>query len=360
MFNLKRGAANRYGVARGFAWADLARAARPAGGVCRGLQMEDRASHRPVDSCLMFTVVFAIVLAGASLPAAAQDGSFAGIISEITCKGKAEIIEVGTNTKKDLKPEVDKHRPVASGDQLRCTGDGQIVVQLGGKSTTIIKEDKPGGKFALIRRSAILNSIAQDLDPAVTRGGSGQPIFSPPSDGAARASDLVVRWDPWPGVDQLTISVWPNATRQKFCCDGTFDGKKGSLESPELRKALMPLRDRNADDRELVLNISGSLLRDFLVAFSVLSATEETQLNGELATWESKNALLRHLGRAHIFSNYRLFTQAAEESEAALALAPESPYLLVLSIEAEHRTGNAAPLEELKRRLAAAQKKGSK
>jgi hypothetical protein len=302
----------------------------------------------------MLFVIFLIILAGASPPAAAQDGAFAGIITEITCP--SQILEVGTKTPSDLLPDRDKHRPVASGDQLRCNDAGQIVVRQGPATTTTITQ-KDG--WMLLHRSAILNGIAQDFDPAVTRGGSAQPIYSPPSGGAARASELLIRWEPWPGIDQITISVWSQTTQQKFCCDGAFDGKKGSLESPELRKALMPLRDRNSDDRKLVLNIRASPLRDFLVTFSVLSATEETQLDGELTPWESKSALLHHLGRAHVFSNYRLFAQAAEESEAALALAPESPYLLVLSIEAEHRSGNAAPIEALKRRLATAQSKRS-
>jgi hypothetical protein len=298
----------------------------------------------------------AIILAAASLTAAAQDGSFAGIITDISETCAAQIIEVGTTKPKDLKPERDKHRPVASGDRLRCNGAGHIVVGQGPTSQIISKKDG----WVLVHRSAILNSIGEDHDPAVTRTGSGQPIYSPPSGGAALAGDLIIRWDPWPGIDQITISVWSKATRQKFCCAGTFDGKTGSLESPELRRELMPLRERNADERELVLNISASLLRDFVVEFRLLSATEETRLDGELTAWEGKNALLRHLGRAHVFSTFLLFTQAAEESEAALTLAPDSPYLLALSIDAERRTGNLTSFEKLMRRLAAVQKGGSK
>jgi hypothetical protein len=300
----------------------------------------------------------AIVFAGAYLPAAAQDGSFAGIISDITCSAK--IMEAGSPTQQDLTSEHDKHRPVASGDKLRCTDAGKIVVQEGTRNQTITNKGVGNDDWVVVQRSPILNTITQDFDSAMTRGSDGQPIYSPPSGGAVRASDLVVRWNPWPGIDQVTISIWPEATQQKFCCDGTFDGKQGSLELAELRKLLMRLRERNPDDRKVVLNISASALRDYLVKFSVLSATEETQLDAELATWENKNGLFRHLGRAYAFSNYRLFTQAAEESEAALALAPESPYLLLSSIEAEHRTGNAAPLKDLEHRLEATKKKASR
>ncbi len=311
-------------------------------------------------SSLILTVALVAVLSGTTLPAAAQDGSFAGIISDINLP--CEIMEVGTNTPKDLIDK-DKHRPVASGDQLRCKDAGQIVIRQGPGplNQIVITKDSSQQRdgWVLVQRSTVLNSIVQELAPAVTRD-SGQPIYSPPAGGTARASDFVVRWNPWPGIDQITISVWANIAEQKICCDGTFDGTNGSFASPELRKALMPLRDRSADDRKIVLNIKGSMLRDFLVNSSLLSATEEAQLDRELGTWESKDALLRYLGRAHVFSSYRLFTQAAEESAAALALQPNSPYLLGLAIEMEHRTGNAAPLDQLKRRLAAAQSKGNK
>src|ERR1700685_3340468 len=184
-----------------------------------------------------------------------------------------------------------------------------------------------------------------------------QPIYTPPRGGAARADDLFIRWNPWSGVDRVTISVWSKTTQQRFCCDGEFDGKKGALESSELQKALIPLQDRNPNDRQLFLNVSASLLRDFTVQFTLLSGIEERQLEIDLAAWENKDPLLRHLGRAHVFSTYRLFTQAAEESESALALEPDSPYLLVVSIEAERQTGNSKPLDDLKRRLTMAQKK---
>jgi hypothetical protein len=315
-------------------------------------------SAAPKSSVILTLALVAVFLA-AILPAAAQDGSFAGIISKIN--PPCEIMEAGTNTRKDLM-DTDKHRPVASGDQLRCKGEGQIVIRQGPGplNQIVITKDSSQQRdgWVLVQRSAVLNSIAEELAPAVTRNGD-QPIYSPPSGGTARASGFLVRWNPWPGINQITISVWSKITEQKICCDGNFDGTNGSFASPELRKALMPLRDRSAEDRKMVLNIKGSMLRDFLVNFSLLSATEEAQLDRELATWKSKDALLRYLGRAHVFSNYRLFTQAAEESEAALAIEPKSPYLLGLAIEAEHRTGNAAPLNELKRRLAAAQSKGN-
>jgi Tfp pilus assembly protein PilF len=135
------------------------------------------------------------------------------------------------------------------------------------------------------------------------------------------------------------------------------DGKSGHFESPSLRAALIALRQANPEDRELLLNVRSSVSRDFMVEFSVLSAAEEDELDGALRTWQDKDALLLHLGRAHVFSYYRLFTQAAEESEAALALAPASPYLLALAMEAERGTGNSKQLEGLERRLAALPRK---
>jgi len=72
---------------------------------------------------------------------------------------------VGTNIPKDLKPERDRHRPVASGDKLRCLGPNKIVVQQGDKAPLVINK---GNGLVVIQRSAVLNSIAQDFDPAMT------------------------------------------------------------------------------------------------------------------------------------------------------------------------------------------------
>jgi hypothetical protein len=60
---------------------------------------------------------------------------------------------------------------------------------------------------------------------------------------------------------------------------------------------------------------------------------------------------MRHLGRASIFSRYRVFPQAAEEYEAALNVAPNSQHLLERASLAHRLTGNSNREEELNRRL---------
>lgn len=355
--HLKPDLENSYGLTGGLAAAEPVRAARLENRPSRGLPINWRASCRVGNRCFVPAVIFWMILIGVNPSAAAEDGAFAGIITDIDNNCAGQIIEAGTSETLPLYADADKRRPLASGDQLHCTGAGKIQIQGGQNPNSPIVV---ANAWVRVGRSEILNLIVRDLDPAVTRGDGGEPIYSPPSGGAARASDLVVRWNPWPGIDRVTISVRSKATQEKFCCDGSFDGKKGSLESPELRKALIPLRNGTPDARRLLLNIRSSVLRDFLIEFSLLSATEEAELDRDLTHWDGKNALLYHLGRAHAFSNYQLFARAAEESEAGLALAPESPYLLALAIAAEHRTGNLSPLEELNHRLEVAQGKTPK
>jgi hypothetical protein len=290
--------------------------------------------------------IVALVLFAGRPCAVAQEGAFAGVVSDVSCAG--QIIEAGTTAVKDLARPRDTHRPVATGDRLRCVNAGQIVVNQGPTRKIITKKDD----WVQLRPSPILNAIVQSSDLAGTRAGDEQPIYSPPSGGAARAGDFAIRWNPWPGVRNVTVSVWLKGSRDKLCCDGTLDGTTGSLERPDLCEALAKLRDREPEDRKFVVNITGSPLNDFGVVFSLLSAVEEVQLENELAAWDGRGELLRHLGRAHVFSNYKLFTEAAQESQAALALAPTSPYLLAESINAEDATENAVRVAELKRRLA--------
>lgn len=324
----------------------------PVSTSCYDLQEQGRSLNvRPVPQgrVLRRTGVGAAILAlvlSAGRPAIAQQGVFAGVVSELSCAG--QIIEAGTTTVRDLSQPRDTHRPLAAGDRLRCINVGQIVVHQGPTRRIITKKDG----WVQLHPSPILNAIPKSSELAGTRQGSEQPIYSPPSGGAARAEDFAIRWNPWPGVANITISVWSKRTREKLCCDGTFDGTTGSLELPDLREVLAKLRNRDAEDRKFMVNITGSALRDFVVVFSLLSAAEEVQLESELAAWDGKGELLRHLGRAHVFSNYQLFTEAAKESQVALALAPNSPYLLAESINTEAATGDAVRVAELERRLA--------
>jgi hypothetical protein len=71
----------------------------------------------------------------------------------------------------------------------------------------------------------------------------------------------------------------------------------------------------------------------------------------ELLCCEGKDELVRHLGRASVFSSFDLFTEAAAEYEAALKKAPGSALLLEPALAAELRIGNLPRASELEGEL---------
>jgi hypothetical protein len=77
---------------------------------------------------------------------------------------------------------------------------------------------------------------------------------------------------------------------------------------------------------------------------------DERSLKQVLAFWQKDSGMMSyHLGRASVFSRYRLFTQVAEEYEAALRTAPGSRHLLKRTILAHCETGNFTRAMELKK-----------
>ena len=77
------------------------------------------------------------------------------------------------------------------------------------------------------------------------------------------------------------------------------------------------------------------------VKYFVLSRDAEKQIETALAVWDSEpSALMRHIGRASVFSGALLFEAAGEEYEAALGRAPESKDLRRAAIEEYKRAGD--------------------
>jgi hypothetical protein len=68
----------------------------------------------------------------------------------------------------------------------------------------------------------------------------------------------------------------------------------------------------------------------------------------------------RHLGIARAFTVHQMFTEAAEEYEAALKYAPDSTDLLRRTIAAHQRTGNTPREKELSAHLAKITKRFSR
>src|SRR5205823_10326408 len=103
----------------------------------------------------------------------------------------------------------------------------------------------------------------------------------------------------------------------------------------------------------LLLDLTDDNGTETVVRFTLLPSRSEVPLDRELRAWdaEPEDSIMRYLGRAYTYRKFGMYSEAANECETALKLAPESRYLLVAVIEAERDTGNTARERELRKRL---------
>jgi hypothetical protein len=83
------------------------------------------------------------------------------------------------------------------------------------------------------------------------------------------------------------------------------------------------------------------------VRFSTISEQEEEVLRSRLRACDQQSGLIRYICRSYYFRQIDLFTEAAEEYEGALKLAPDSIDLQLHLIAAHRLTGNDAREQEL-------------
>lgn len=193
---------------------------------------------------------------------------------------------------------------------------------------------------------------AQELGRSGGRAmGVLSPFFSPAPDSAVRPSTLVLRWIRSRELSSFLVSI-RDQSHQRLWEKKIANGGAGSLDSNELKQILTRFRDQHTKGL-LILEVEDKNLIGSQARFSLLTALDEKNLQQELAEWDQEtDVLMRHLGRAHAFFLKDMFTEVAEEFEAALWETPDSRDLLLRTIQAHRDTGNIARAEILKRRLA--------
>ncbi|HUJ82644.1 MAG TPA: hypothetical protein VLW83_12240 [Candidatus Acidoferrales bacterium] len=293
-----------------------------------------------------FLLIGLAAFAGVPRTAQAQQTAFAGIVTDVNCK--AELKESGNDTPRPLAVGNGNRRPLIAGEQLRCTGPGSMIVVLAEGRKPISKSD---GWFA-VQQGAILQGMAKYAEPAFTRGASpDESIFmSPPSDGTAEIEHLIVRWRTAGIQGDVTLSLSPQGSEHELWRQAAVAGANGSLDSDGFRQALAAYRERGAS-APLLLKMQDAAGKNYQVSFSLLAPRDEDDLNQMLTEWNSRDAIVRHLGRASAYSSFGLFVEAAEEYESALREAPDSSLLLQLTAAAERRIGNSTRAAELAQKL---------
>ena len=253
-----------------------------------------------------------------------------------------------------LNPKSDIARVLYIGDSVHCEKGARLSLSIGGRTTEL---DENSGWFTIARRVSSQSDPHEKALAAYGRTGgrdrgfvSNSTVYSPADESAVMPELFVIRWTP---LKRRCVASFVIQTPdgQELWRQDKVNGAPGSLESGIARQALMTYRTK-VDEGTLLLRLKDSCGNEDHLTFTLVSVADEKSLKEELAFWDHEpEKLIAHIGRASVFSRYRMFPQAAEEYEAALAAAPKSHDLLLRTISAHRRTGNRARAERLERRL---------
>lgn len=241
--------------------------------------------------------------------------------------------------------------PVCSGWILLCEPGSELVIRYNRRSKVPVGPHKSVYRY----RVPFIPIGSGPLDSVLVRTGrkqaAGGRLFSPPQGGRVWPAQVVFRWTPLEVGTTLSLFLrrWPEPVLEEpaiweetFKEDGT-----GAYTSAAARKQLMKLQEQQPTAKfRLTLTIEDGKGRGGqTVVFNLLSNEDEARLQEELRSCEGEEGPMRHIARASTFQQYRLFAEAAEEMEKALAMSPDSGMLRIGTIWAHRRSGNRAAEE---------------
>jgi hypothetical protein len=280
--------------------------------------------------------------------AAAQGGS-AGIIEKIN--GTAYLRQTPVAAPEKLDPRSDAARRLYPGEQVRCARRSCLTLLLGRRRLVVRGADWFTIPPAPSSRSDLYNRMLHEYGRVggIERGDSSQ-VFAPSDHSVVTPGRFIIRWAPSPSGCVLSLTI-RDVGAGVVWREENVRGALGSLESASARRRLTTYRDL-ARQGTLIFTLNDTCGGAHQVTFTLLSAEKERLLEQDIALWDKEDgALARRLGRAAVFSQYRLYPQAADEYEAALMTEPHSRDLLTRTILAHRRTGNLTRAEDLERRL---------
>lgn len=151
-------------------------------------------------------------------------------------------------------------------------------------------------------------------------------------------------------VSPLTLSLRSCKTNELIWSEPDIDYGRGSYVAGDVRDRLKARQQQGSATSVEVIMTSESLPKERF-CFSIISATEEQQLQSELVEWDAYADLIRHMERAYIFERHKLYDEAADEYEMALKLSPETDYLLAETIMVHYTLGDEDRVKVLLARL---------
>lgn len=276
-----------------------------------------------------------------------SQGRVAGIVQEI--RGIAYWKKDSKAKEIRLDPRHDQARILNVGEQVRSHSDGYLRLLLCDGEKTLRGRT---AWFPISVTQECPNRKAFDEYGRLGGRHRGQPmqVFSPANHSATTPGQFVIRWVPSKAKCTVQLAI-KDAEGKPLWEEDDIDGNLGIWYSGKARQDLTRYR-ANGEEAPLLLRLTDSCANRTEITFSLLSVKGEAALQAQLDQWDKNPlTLMVHLGRASAFESARMFSDAAEEYEAALKLAPESRHLLLRTIMAHRITRNLDREEQLIKRL---------
>ena len=306
----------------------------------------------------LILTVFALAVIALASPcrAVAQEGG-AGIVEEI--RGTVFWRPSPGAQEERLDPRADAARRLYPGEQVRCARGSSVRLLLGLRRKTVYQS----AWFTIPRAAPSRSNPARRmLDDYGRVGGLDRgdqsKILSPSENSTVVPGQFSIRWVPSAAGCTLSLTM-RDVVGKLLWQREDVDGASGSLTDDSAGRifngdAAQVLERYRAETGRgpLTLQMDDSCGGENRVSFLLLSVKSEQSLERELSSWgREAGTLLRHLGRASVYSRYGVFPQAADEYESALRAAPDSRHLLIRTIKAHRQTGNFLRARELEKRL---------
>lgn len=273
-----------------------------------------------------------------------------GVILEI---GSPAYLRTSPDAKPvSLDPKRDVFRLLPPGHGLRVGPGGKLTVRLASGTKVL----RPSDQWFVVRHRPRLTPEQQRIADALrmygtrggTRGAVSRGLFLPANGAVVRSGHVTVKWNPFATALLLQFRLFSESGKLLWAQDSVDSGLL-ELDTGPLRRALTTLPSEGHSGT-LLLVMTGSDGSEFQASFTLLTAESEAQLARDLAAWDSiTDPVLKACGRAYEFSQHGLYAEAADETDNALSVAPDSVEIRAISLDAHRRLGNLRRVQELSR-----------
>ena len=253
-----------------------------------------------------------------------------------------------------LNAKTDIARRLFAGDSVHCESGAKLSLRVGGRATEL---DDKSGWFVIPQPTSQTDPRQRAIDAYGRIGGRsrGGPIptslvYSPADMSDVVPEFFVIRWTSFKSPCLQSLMIVDDRGK-KLWEQARVNSAIGRLNSGSARQALVNYQAKS-ETRKLTLKFASACGTPDESTFYLLSLENEQKLKNELARWDKESDhLFAHLGRASVFGEARMSTLAADEYEAALALAPQSRDLIDSTAKAEGEAGNVQRMKQLEKRL---------